>query len=377
MTKLKPNNVKFTRSVGTTRLVADTPVASTYKTFAQGQYHSLIVSNGQVWSTGYNSNGQLGIGNTTSRDTWAATSLNTGIIHVDAGYATSFALRDDGNLYACGTNVDKQYGDGSNQQSNSWKLVRTNVADVVCGGNFTFIKDATDGFWYGSGKNNSYQLGLGHNSIVSNFTSTGFTADSVYCGDDTTLFLVGDASYVVGRDLYGQSGKGTGTQVTSITATGVTGIQKLAFNHWHSIIIKNNTLWGAGQGSSHRLGTGGTGNSTTYIDTGVKAIDVKVRRDSSMAVSHPDDTPVPQYMCTGVNGNEGILAIGSTLATVGGWTTRSTVIDRLHDGGRGYNGLVYDYNAQTRGGGFNIFGSLGVGDGNKRLNPVDLSKVAD
>ncbi|XP_030225248.1 RCC1 and BTB domain-containing protein 1 isoform X1 [Gadus morhua] len=89
---------------------------------ACGQTSSLaLVDNGELYSWGYNGNGQLGLGNNGNQLSPCRLTALQGLCvqQVVAGYAHCLALTDEGALYAWGANTCGQLGTGnkSNQHS--------------------------------------------------------------------------------------------------------------------------------------------------------------------------------------------------------------------------------------------------------------------
>ena len=84
-----------------------------------GGYHSLFRrSDGKVFACGYNYYGELGISSTTQQNTpipILTTNIGTSlpITAIAAGGSHSLFLRSDGNVFASGTNVNGQLGDGT------------------------------------------------------------------------------------------------------------------------------------------------------------------------------------------------------------------------------------------------------------------------
>jgi len=109
---------------------------------AGGGFHSLFLkSDGTVFATGLNSNGQLGDGTTTNTLTpvqvlgvGGAGNL-TGVIVIAAGFTHSFALKSDGTVFAWGNNVFGQIGDGTTTPSST----PVQVLGVGGAGNLTGI----------------------------------------------------------------------------------------------------------------------------------------------------------------------------------------------------------------------------------------------
>ena len=66
--------------------------------------HSFILKNDDtLWSCGYNSSGQLGLGYITNRNTFTKVDV-TNVKQVSCGYEYSFILKNDGTLWSCGNN---------------------------------------------------------------------------------------------------------------------------------------------------------------------------------------------------------------------------------------------------------------------------------
>ncbi len=88
---------------------------------AGGGFHSLAVANGQVYAWGYNGDGELGNGTTTTSVVpVAVTSLvlsSLDVTEVAAGNESSYALTDTGRLFAWGDNSQGELGIGSSQTS--------------------------------------------------------------------------------------------------------------------------------------------------------------------------------------------------------------------------------------------------------------------
>ncbi|MFJ4160235.1 RCC1 domain-containing protein [Microbacterium testaceum] len=73
-----------------------------------------LSSDGSVKAWGYNGNGELGDGSSTSSTTPVRVSgLNSGVTQIGAGYASGYALLSDGAAKAWGKNDSGQLGDGS------------------------------------------------------------------------------------------------------------------------------------------------------------------------------------------------------------------------------------------------------------------------
>ncbi|WP_249901538.1 S-layer homology domain-containing protein [Paenibacillus sp. PK3_47] len=131
-----------------------------------GYRHTLIVmENGDVYAMGYNSNGQLGTGNTTNSTTAVkVTGLPAPARKAVAGLYSSLVLLNNGTVYGFGSNSNGVLGLGNVTQTSTPTLVPglTNVIDVEL--SFYVSSSAaitSNGDVYTFGLNNYGQLGLG------------------------------------------------------------------------------------------------------------------------------------------------------------------------------------------------------------------------
>ena len=142
------------------------------KEIALGSLHSLFITgDGDLWSAGNNTFGQLGRATTNLvQDTSKVVSSNYNWKYVAAGAFHSLAIREDNTLWAWGRNTDGQLGDGTN--TNRVEMVQIGEdtwKSIAAGANHSYgIK--TDGTLWAWGLNNVFQLGVGTqlNPISSN-----------------------------------------------------------------------------------------------------------------------------------------------------------------------------------------------------------------
>jgi alpha-tubulin suppressor-like RCC1 family protein len=97
------------------------------KTVSAGLRHTLVLKeDGTLWAAGYNSNGQLGLGDTEDRNSFAEVKgAGSGIIAAAAGNYHSVILKSDGSVWAAGSNFWGQLG----LKSNGDKMNFTQVSD--------------------------------------------------------------------------------------------------------------------------------------------------------------------------------------------------------------------------------------------------------
>lgn len=137
---------------------------------AGGSTHSLVLkSDGTVWAFGKNDHGEVGDGTTTQRNSAVQVVGLTGIVAIAAARESSYALQSDGAgrgiVWAWGRNDLGQLGDGSTlSRSTPVRVLGITNAVAIAAANFGDYAMAIggDGLLYGWGRNQSYELGLGH-----------------------------------------------------------------------------------------------------------------------------------------------------------------------------------------------------------------------
>ena len=128
-------------ALGTTgQTNAYTPVqtasgGTNWKMVAAGHYNTCgIKTDGTLWGWGYNSSGQLGLGDRTTRNTPVQLNASTNWKMVAVGgYSCIASIKTDGTLWTCGQNYYGVLGDGTDVFKSSpvqtaaggtnWKMV--------------------------------------------------------------------------------------------------------------------------------------------------------------------------------------------------------------------------------------------------------------
>ncbi|MEM8697957.1 MAG: Ig-like domain-containing protein [Pseudomonadota bacterium] len=137
----------------------------TIVSISAGQLHSTFLTDaGQVYSWGFGNNGPLGLGDEENRAApeLVTTLADIEVISVENGNGVSYAIAADGTLYSWGFNSNGQLGLGDRDE----RLIPTEVTDlseetvvaVSSGTSFTLALTA-DGQVFGFGSNRDGQLG--------------------------------------------------------------------------------------------------------------------------------------------------------------------------------------------------------------------------
>jgi alpha-tubulin suppressor-like RCC1 family protein len=254
-------------------------MAGSAKIAAAGNQSFLVKSDGTLWAWGSNIHGQLGDGTTISKKSpvrigsdnhWA--SISTGYYHT----AYSLALKTDGTLWGWGANDYGVLGDGTTVKKTSpvqigrdkdWTFV-----GVWCSHSLALKSDGT--LW-GWGLNLTGQLGDGTTVNKLSPVQIGTDKDwvSVAVGFAHSVALKSNGTlWAWGRNQSGQLGDGTTENKQSPVQIG-TGKDwvLIAAGGSHSIALKSNgTLWAWGANNDGQLGDGTTVNKNTPEQINVK-----------------------------------------------------------------------------------------------------------
>lgn len=264
----------------------------------QGRDNIVLMDNGEVWAWGFNLYGQLGVGNTSNVLVPTKVTALNGINIVDVQlskayyyngrYHTLF-LADDGSLYACGYNSNGQLGIGNTTNQSTPQLLSKSdwvkiYAMGVSGGGFSAGID-TSGNLYTWGWNGRGQLGIGSTTsqstpqLVNAFGGVAVSKFSGAHGWNTSLTLEYGSSmcllstgavYTWGYNGSGQLGTGSTTQYNTpqqISGLG-TDNQDILMAHGDlgvSYVIKDDqSIVASGYNAYGQLGDGTTTTKTTH-----------------------------------------------------------------------------------------------------------------
>ncbi|MCX8648484.1 InlB B-repeat-containing protein, partial [Bifidobacterium sp. B4107] len=207
---------------------AGTPDGFTWKQVSLGAWHSAAIgSDGNLYTWGRNSNGQLG------RDTNITPANRPGLVgkpqgapdgftwkQASLGWFHSAAIGSDGNLYTWGRNDSGQLGDGTTTDRNKpAKLDGITWKQISLNNNFS-AGIGSDGNLYAWGGNSSGQLGDGTTTNQARPVKidkpqgapNGFTWKHISLGGAHSAAIGSDGNlYAWGGNSSGQLGDGTTT----------------------------------------------------------------------------------------------------------------------------------------------------------------------
>jgi len=242
---------------------------------ASGRHHSLAVSNDKLYGWGKNSTGQLGIGSNSNEVTSPTLVPNfppdgTTIKAIAVGSYHSLCLLSNGDLYSWGWNDSGQLGIGSDVSKSAPVQVPLNlpsgtqVTAISCGSEYNLIL-LSNGDLYSWGDNTHGTLGLGSmaqkpeatkvDSIIMRVTAISAGAFHAACVLENGELLAW------GRNQYGQLGDGF-TMKQNLPQS------VIPFGNGASVIdislgwdfslcaLSNGDIYGWGSNSDGQLGTG-------------------------------------------------------------------------------------------------------------------------
>ncbi|MFH8562070.1 RCC1 domain-containing protein [Streptomyces sp. NPDC017988] len=238
------------------------------KSLAAGCNHALALKNGRVWAWGRNDSGQLGDGTTSAKDTGSGKPLAVQgldkVKAIAAGCNFSMALRQDGTVWAWGSNDNGQLGIGTTVNRDTPQQV-PGVEEVVAlapGAFHAAVLTAghTVKTW---GDNSVGQLGNDTSTTVDSSTPVDAKhlegVEKLVSGAYSDFALLSDGSVKAwGRNTEAQLGDGTQvTRTTPVLIDGLTQVRDIAAGQFHTVALREDqsvVTWG--YNSAGQLGDG-------------------------------------------------------------------------------------------------------------------------
>ncbi|MCL2680156.1 MAG: hypothetical protein FWF11_01565 [Coriobacteriia bacterium] len=266
--------------------------ARSWKAVAAGDMHSLALdSDGYVWAWGENWAGQLGVGDSEDHDLPQQVIL-PGLLAaraISAGYDHSFALDENGNLWAWGDNIITYDWSGGKHLYGRLGLGDDDVdfydlpqqiptgttrwAAISAGGAHALALDTAGNLW-AWGRNNHGQLGLDDTAAYSTpqqVTTDATVWQQVSAGANHSLAIDAEGNlWSWGEGTFGKLGLGGTTNQhapqqlvldtdSSDDSDDALQWQSVAAGNFHSLALDSEgNLWSWGRGSYGKLGLGST-----------------------------------------------------------------------------------------------------------------------
>ena len=251
-----------------------------------GLYHTMVLAEGKLYCFGYNSSGQLGLGDTDSRQTltYNDNPLLQNVTDVECVNETTYAISDN-TLYRLETtvNVVKLY------DSSGVEVTNPILTGISGGGSYEvshiMVMVIAGGKLYSCGSNTHGQLGrvttTNPETVFGEVTdfrsSTGdlvpnVMVEQVSCGLSHTLILAGGKLYSCGNNSYGRLGRDTAINASTVfgecnefshngNIITLTNITKILASGNSSMVLNNNILYSFGDNTLGQLGIGNSVNA--------------------------------------------------------------------------------------------------------------------
>lgn len=238
---------------------------------------------------------------------------------------------------------------------------RPGLMPLSAGTAFVLLRRA-DGTVYASGLNSNGALGIGTTATAQKPVKTSLPttpkAVAVAAGGEHSLFLMHDGTvYAVGRNHFGQLGRGNTTNLSTPAAmTGVSGVRGIAAGALHSLLLRGNgQVWAVGSGADGRLGLGNTTNySSVQAVPGLSnVVALACGSDFSLALD-----ALGRVWATGGN-SVGQLGLGDTVSR-SNFTQITSVSNIVAISAGSQHSLMVQSNGRVLGMGSNSLGQLGT-----------------
>jgi alpha-tubulin suppressor-like RCC1 family protein len=234
-------------------------------------YHCLALRrDGTVWSWGWNVWGQLGINSTATTLVPVQVMQLTNPATISAGYMVSVALMSNGTVQVWGTGPKGELGQGSFTDHSYLPEQVKGLSNVVSvSADFqepeALKSDGTIWMW---GWNNLGQLGIGNESDTNIPTQVLNLTNMIFAGQtgdrDNCAIRADHTVWTWGRNYNGQLGIGTNDMdphpiPVQMPPFGNGYVVMVQTPDWHSLALESDgTLWGWGANDHGQLGNGTT-----------------------------------------------------------------------------------------------------------------------
>jgi alpha-tubulin suppressor-like RCC1 family protein len=361
-----------------------TQLTSTKELIACGYFNAFAInSNGNLWSWGGNSYGQLGLGDTTRRS--SPVQIGTSLWSKIAADFHTVAIQSNGTLWGWGRNNIGQLGlsDVTDRSSpvqigtdSNWSKVSVRSSSIGYPqrrGNTLAIK--TDGTLWAWGTNGFGQLGL--NNTIGRYSPVQVGTESYWsqisCGYDHTVAIQSNGTlWSWGYNGQGQLGLNTSTTAvySPVQIGTLSSWSKISAGKANVLAIKTDgTLWTWGSNQYGVLGVGVNSNSLNYstpVQIGVLNdwMEISTYAYSFLAIKNNKTLWACGYNSQGQLGLSDTVDRSSPVqvGTLSTWTRISSSYSSLAT----QDGSLWSW-------GRNGFGQLGLNTTTSYSSPIQLS----
>lgn len=232
-------------------------VAVAIKNMVAGERHLLLQrDDGGLYALGSNDAGELGTGDDSADDTTIPVKIAGNPTNYAAGGRQSLLIDASGHAFAWGDNTEGQLAQGRDDRVSVPVVLATGVRKLALNGSVAYVVREDSSLW-GWGKNDDGRLGDGGNRSRSSLVKIGDGFESVSNANTQALGLKTDGSlWAWGRNDFGQLGLGDVTDRSRPVKVG-DGFQAVAAGAEHTLALKiDGSLWAWGRNRYGQLGNG-------------------------------------------------------------------------------------------------------------------------
>ncbi|MBQ2938059.1 MAG: cadherin-like beta sandwich domain-containing protein [Clostridia bacterium] len=254
----------------------DKEEAITVPQIVEGEGFTIVLKeDGTVWATGLNNVGQLGQGDTVNRNIAVQVKIDentylTNVIKISSTYAQTMALTKDGEVYTWGYNNNGELGQGDTTN----RSYATKVKGIKGEGYLEGIIDiamAHDDAYAVNDKGEFIAWGCGFGFLgkaasyvpikIDNVNNI-ISVDTGY--EDVGAMISNGETWTWGHNPYGSLGNGT-TATSAMRSILGENIVQIKFDGYSGYILKEDgTVWSSGINNYGQLGLGDKTNRTTF-----------------------------------------------------------------------------------------------------------------
>lgn len=257
-----------------------------------------IKTDGTLWAWGQNTQGKLGIGNSTTYSSPKQVGVATNWAKVSGGAGSAYAIKTGGTLWSWGANGQGQLGLNDTTYRNSpVQIGALTTWSKVSSGNSFCAAIKTDGTLWTWGMNYFGQLGLGNTVYRSSPLQVGaLTNWYEIAGGTNSLFAVktDGTLWGWGKNSAGELGLGNTTYAFSSPQQigSLTNWLNISSGNYYCLALKTDkTLWSWGSGSTGKLGLGNTTNYSSPKQVGALTtwlkLPIAIGSTHSIAIKSP------------------------------------------------------------------------------------------
>ena len=166
-------------------------------TIVVGNWHKFVITGDGLYGFGHNDFGELGLKHNGDVGEFTRIDIEYDILTVKCGRAHTMILTMDGMVFGTGWNDDGQLGLGDLLSRNEFCYVRDKVLQLECNGDFSVILGCNNKV-YGVGSNYYGQLGADDVNYCEFINIDINHVLSIECGYDFSVFLTNKGVYILG-----------------------------------------------------------------------------------------------------------------------------------------------------------------------------------